>query len=83
MTVTLSQAANPSIIESDPEKDRETALYVNNNVKKITNNKNETKKILVLVFVFCLGYREIKWISVNVNKSHDRKGTSEKDFTFL
>ena len=83
MTVTLSQAVNPSIIESDLQKDRKNDLYVKTNVKKITNRKNETKKILVLIFVFFFGYRVLKWISVNVNKSHDRKGTSEKDFTVL
>lgn len=83
MTVALSQAVNPSIIESDLQKDRKNDLYVKTNVKKITNRKNETKKILVLIFVFCFGYRVLKWISVNVNKSHDRKGTSEKDFTVL
>ena len=57
MTVTLSQAVNPSIIESDLQKDRKNDLYVKTNVKKITNRKNETKKILVLIFVFYFGYR--------------------------
>ena len=34
MTVTLSQAVNPSIIESDSDKDRMNDLYVKINVKK-------------------------------------------------